>query len=98
MFSTMLMISADSFAFGSINDSKGSGGGDSSAVTEDVNKFEVTKIKKIKLKAIKQYLSAFQVPQLLQLPSLLPLHREYHFRSFLLFRGPSLGRRFPRCQ
>jgi hypothetical protein len=42
----MLMISADSFAFGSINDSKGSGGGDSSAVTEDVNKFEVTKIKK----------------------------------------------------
>jgi hypothetical protein len=55
------MISADSFASGSTNDSKGSGGGDSSAATENVNKFEVTKIK-IKLKAIKQYLSAFRVP------------------------------------
>jgi hypothetical protein len=45
MLSAMLIISADSFASGSINDSKGSGGGDSSAVVENVNKFEVTKIK-----------------------------------------------------
>jgi hypothetical protein len=43
--SAMLIISADSFASGSANDSKGSGGGDSSAVVENVNKFEVTKIK-----------------------------------------------------
>jgi hypothetical protein len=71
MLSAMLIISADSFASGSINDSKGSGGGDSSTAVENVNKFEVTKIK-IKLKAIKQYLSAFRVPQLFQLPSLLP--------------------------
>jgi hypothetical protein len=41
----MLTISVDSFASGSINGSKGSGGGDSSAVVENVNKFEVTKIK-----------------------------------------------------
>jgi hypothetical protein len=72
MLSAMLIISADSFVSGSINDSKGSRGGDSSAAVENVNKFEVTKIKKIKLKAIKQYLSAFRVPQLFQLPSLLP--------------------------
>jgi hypothetical protein len=71
MLSAMLIISTDSFASGSINDSKGSGGGDSSAAVGNVNKFEVTKIKK-KLKAIKQYLSAFRVPQLFQLPSLLP--------------------------
>jgi hypothetical protein len=45
MLSAMLMISADSFASGSINDLKGSGGGDSSAVAENVNKFEVTKVK-----------------------------------------------------
>jgi hypothetical protein len=45
MLSAMLTISADSFAFGSINGSKGSGGGDSSVVVENVNKFEVTKIK-----------------------------------------------------
>jgi hypothetical protein len=71
MLSAMLIISADSFASGSINDSKGSRGGDSSAAVENVNKFEVTKIK-IKLKAIKQYLSVFRVLQLFQLPSLLP--------------------------
>jgi hypothetical protein len=34
-----------SFASGSINDSKGSGGGDSSAVVENVDKFEIIKIK-----------------------------------------------------
>jgi hypothetical protein len=45
MLSAMLIISADSFASGSINDSKGSEGGDSSAAVENVNKFEVTKIK-----------------------------------------------------
>jgi hypothetical protein len=40
----MLIISVDSFASGSASDSKGSGGGDSSAVVENVNQFEVTKI------------------------------------------------------
>jgi hypothetical protein len=40
----MLIISADSFASGSANDSKGSRGGDSSAAVENVNQFEVTKI------------------------------------------------------
>jgi hypothetical protein len=45
MLSAMLIISADSFASGSINDLKGSEGGDSSAMVENVNKFEVTKIK-----------------------------------------------------
>jgi hypothetical protein len=45
MLSAMLIIYVDSFASGSINDSKGSGGGDSSAAVENVNKFEVTKIK-----------------------------------------------------
>jgi hypothetical protein len=40
----MSIISADSFASGSTNDSKGSGGGDSSATVENVNQFEVTKI------------------------------------------------------
>jgi hypothetical protein len=44
MVSAMLIISADSFASGSANDSKGSGGGDSSAAVENVNQFEVTKI------------------------------------------------------
>jgi hypothetical protein len=44
MLSAMLIISADSFVFGSISDLKGSGGGDSSVVVENVNKFEVTKI------------------------------------------------------
>jgi hypothetical protein len=44
--SAMLIVSADSFASGSANDLKGSGGGDSSAVVENVNKFEVTKNKK----------------------------------------------------
>ena len=44
MLSAILMISAGSFASGSTNDSKGSGGGDSSAAVENVNKFEVTKI------------------------------------------------------
>ena len=39
------MISADAFASGSANDSEGSGGGDSSVAVENVNKFEVTKIK-----------------------------------------------------
>jgi hypothetical protein len=52
----MLVISSSFFASGLSNDSKGSGGGDSSAVIENVNKFEVTKVK-IKLKAIKRYLS-----------------------------------------
>jgi hypothetical protein len=37
MLSAMVMISAGSFASDSINDSKGSGGGDSSAVVENVN-------------------------------------------------------------
>jgi hypothetical protein len=70
MVSAMLIISDDAFASASASGSRGSGRGDSSAVVEDINKFEVTKIK-IKLKAIKQYLSAFQVLQLFQLPSLL---------------------------
>jgi hypothetical protein len=42
--SAMLIISADSFASGSANDSKGSGRGDSSAAVENVNQFEATKI------------------------------------------------------
>jgi hypothetical protein len=44
MVSVMLIISFDSFASGSANDSKGSRGGDSSAVVENVNQIEVTKI------------------------------------------------------
>jgi hypothetical protein len=40
----MLIISVDSFASGSTNDSKGSGRGDSLATVENVNQFEVTKI------------------------------------------------------
>jgi hypothetical protein len=40
----MLIISVDSFASGSANDSKGSRGGDSSAAVENVNQFEVIKI------------------------------------------------------
>jgi hypothetical protein len=40
----MLINSADSFASGSANDSKGLGRGDSSAAVENVNQFEVTKI------------------------------------------------------
>jgi hypothetical protein len=72
MVSAMLIIFDDSFASASASGLKGSGGGDSSAVVENINKFEVTKIKKIKLKAIKQYLSVFRVLQLFQLPSLLP--------------------------
>jgi hypothetical protein len=42
--SAMLIISADSFASASANDSKGSGRGDSPAAVENVNQFEVTKI------------------------------------------------------
>ena len=42
--SAMLVISVDSFASGSANDSKGSGRGDSSAAVENVNQFEATKI------------------------------------------------------
>jgi hypothetical protein len=45
MVSAMLIISDDSFASASANGSKGYGGGDSSAVVENINKFEVTKIK-----------------------------------------------------
>jgi hypothetical protein len=44
MLSAMLIIFAGSFAFGSINDSKGSGGGDSSVAVENVDKFKITKI------------------------------------------------------
>jgi hypothetical protein len=44
MLSAILIISAGSFASGSVKDSKGFGGGDSSAVAENVNKFEGTKI------------------------------------------------------
>jgi hypothetical protein len=40
----MLVISADSFASGSANDSKGLGIGDSSAAVENVNQFEAIKI------------------------------------------------------
>jgi hypothetical protein len=40
----MLIISVDSFASGSTNDSKGSKGGDSSAAVGNVNQFEVAKI------------------------------------------------------
>jgi hypothetical protein len=40
----MLIISAGSFASGPVNDSKGSGRGDSSAAVENVNQFEATKI------------------------------------------------------
>jgi hypothetical protein len=43
MLSAMSMISAGSFATGSINDSKGSGGGDSSVVVENVNKIRSRK-------------------------------------------------------
>jgi hypothetical protein len=42
--SAILIIFAHFFASGSANDSKGSGRGDSSAVVENVNQFEVTKI------------------------------------------------------
>jgi hypothetical protein len=42
--SAILTISVDAFASRLANDSKGSGGGDSSAVVENVNQFEVTKI------------------------------------------------------
>ena len=42
--SAMPIISADSFASGSTNDSKGSGRGDSLAVVENVDQFEFTKI------------------------------------------------------
>jgi hypothetical protein len=45
MVSAMLIISYDSFASASASGSKGSGGGDSSVVVKNVNKFEVTKIK-----------------------------------------------------
>jgi hypothetical protein len=41
----MLIISDDYFASASASGSKGSGGGDSSAVIENINKFEITKIK-----------------------------------------------------
>jgi hypothetical protein len=44
MASAMLIISVDSFASGSASNSKGSGGGDSSAAVENVNQFEVIKI------------------------------------------------------
>ncbi len=43
--SATLVISSSFSAFGSAVDSKGSGGGDSSAAIENVNKFEVTKLK-----------------------------------------------------
>ena len=43
--SAILVISSSFFASGSANDPKGSGGGDSSAATQNINKFEVTKIK-----------------------------------------------------
>ena len=45
MVSTMLIISDDSFDSASASGSKGSGGGDSSAAVENINKFGVTKIK-----------------------------------------------------
>jgi hypothetical protein len=73
--SATLVISSSFSASGSAIDSKGFGGGDSSVAIENVNKFEVTKLK-IKLKAIKRYLFAFRVPQVFRLPSLLLLHRE----------------------
>jgi hypothetical protein len=41
--STILMISIALFVFGSARESNGSGGGDSSAVVEKINQFEVTK-------------------------------------------------------
>jgi hypothetical protein len=41
----MLIISDDSFASASASDSKDSGGGESSAAVENVNQFEVTKVK-----------------------------------------------------
>jgi hypothetical protein len=40
----MLIISADSFASGSANDSRDSGRGDSSTVVENGNQFKATKI------------------------------------------------------
>jgi hypothetical protein len=40
----MLIISDDPFASASVSDLKGSGGGDSSAMVENVNQFEVTKV------------------------------------------------------
>jgi hypothetical protein len=45
MVSAMLIISNDYFVSALASGSKGSGGGDSSAVVKNVNKFEVTKIK-----------------------------------------------------
>jgi hypothetical protein len=42
--SAMLIISADSFASGSANDSRDSGRGDSSTVVENGNQFKATKI------------------------------------------------------
>jgi hypothetical protein len=46
MLSAILMISAGSFASGSINDLKGSEGGDSSTAVENVNKIRSRKNKK----------------------------------------------------
>ena len=46
MVSAMLIIYDDSFASASVSGSKGFGVGDSSAVVENVNKFEVSKNKK----------------------------------------------------
>jgi hypothetical protein len=46
MLSAILMISVGSFASGSINDSKGSRGGDSSAAVENANKTRSRKNKK----------------------------------------------------
>jgi hypothetical protein len=45
MVSAMLIISHDSFTSASASGSKGSEGGDSSVVVENINKFEVTKIR-----------------------------------------------------
>jgi hypothetical protein len=50
MVSAILIISDDSFASASASGSKGSKGGDSSAVVENVNKFGATKMKnKVKI-------------------------------------------------
>jgi hypothetical protein len=46
MVPAILIIFYDSFVSASASGSKGSGGGDSLAAVENVNKFEVTKIKK----------------------------------------------------
>jgi hypothetical protein len=94
----MLIIYITFFVSGSARGSNGSGGGGNSAAIEKINQFEATKTNDEAKKAIKRYLSVSRVPQLSQLFSLLLEHHEYLFRFSSLFREPSLGHHFARCQ